>query len=183
MTPRYQTLEEIPVPAGVSLPPEMLYGTGLILRGAIIDYAGPPGPHLYPLNDEARARMEDWYQEWFEHRQDNPDGTTTMVRLQPHMKFRQIYSAPGEQHTLTVVAPAQTKPQGPSLAESQIPGSTQRVFDQRPGPANGTQIRKEYETPAMVGSKPEQLELGLVAAPPPLPSGDPAGSIRTTKAR
>jgi hypothetical protein len=170
--PRYQTLEEIPTPQGILLP------------GAIIDFEGSPGPHLYPMNAEARQRLEDWYQEWYEYDQALPDGSKVKVRHQPHLQFQQRYQEPSVQHPISVVsAPASLSPKGQSLAEVSAPGMGRSSNVQRPGPASNSHIRREFEeaetAPKEAEGEPE--DLALVAGPPPPDPTLPGATIKTTR--
>lgn len=165
--PRYQTLEELPTPNGILLP------------GAIIDFEGSPGPHLYPLNPEARARMEEWYLEWYEFDQSLPDGTKIKVRHQPHLQFRQMHSEPATVHQPVVISSSSPRsPKGQSLAEVNAPGMGKKAFDQRPGPAESSNIRKEFLEPL---NEEEGAQMALVAEPPPLDPSIPGATIKSSK--
>lgn len=64
----------------------------LLHPGSIIETEGPPGPHLVPLNEEARAKFEAWLTEEIPERDDNgklvknTDGSQRMYA--PREKFR-----------------------------------------------------------------------------------------------
>lgn len=133
-TPEYKVV----VREGAFIPPH-----GLIPAGSKIAYDGPPGDHLFPLNDEAVARMEEWYGE--EHPVRDKDGATVLgpdglPRLyKPHEKYR-LVGAPkaggASPQAVTVLAPPPAD-QGDSmtLAETLYDRTKPVSTDQRPGPA------------------------------------------------
>ena len=119
--PKYRCLQD------TFIAPFMFY------KGSVIESAAPPGNHLQPLNAEAKARMEDWYNE--EHEEVNErTGEKTGKMFKPHWKFRPAVYVPGAQASAKLLkAPAKDDMTGVlNLATAQM--SQQLNTDQRPGP-------------------------------------------------
>jgi hypothetical protein len=126
-TPMYLVL------ADIFAAPEM------IKTGSIIRTNAAPGDHLKPLNAEAEARMEEWYQEVVEYTETTFDDTTgapiqKLRKIQPHLRFKLAAETGGKPvHAIeTVKLPTKDQPGGMSLAETLIRHTS---TDQRPGPA------------------------------------------------
>lgn len=114
----------------------------LIEKGSIIDYAGPPGPHLYPLNDAAVAAFEAWYAE--EHPQLDKDGEPIFYldengqrcqkMYKPHAAWRRQDYKPVEKERFQLVAAA-PKPKPEELNHTLAGlGLKQATPDTRPPP-------------------------------------------------
>lgn len=134
-----------------------------VLAGSIVGTTASPGPHLEPVNDAAKARMEEWYREPFPEidvKTKQPTGKTIF----PHEDHRiRTYTA-GERHQTTVVAAPQAD--APTLALPQAAANLRINTDQRPGPAPGHSPSSFLPT----GASPEKAEpvketIAEVAAP------------------
>lgn len=74
----------------------------LLHPGSIIETEGPPGPHLVPLNDEAKAKFEAWLTEEMPERDENgklmknADGTQRMYRPREKFRFAMPSATPAE---------------------------------------------------------------------------------------
>lgn len=143
MAPRYKVLADTFI--------EPVY----IRSGSIIETPVTPGNHLQPLNEEAKAQMEVWYNE------DAPEvdekGTKTGKMYKPHMKFRNEVFEPGKPQTAVLLAGPPKDLEVPgmmSLGEANITVSS-RVTDQRPGPLDQY---KNLENPLL--ESPGTLEDG-----------------------
>ena len=152
-TPQYTVLDK----AGTFI------GSTLIPAGSVIETDGPPGPHLDPLNDEAKARMQTWYDEEYPLYDDKfkrvvVDGEPQF--FQPHKEFEIRRYASGEAQTATVLAPPPRDMKLLSLSEVLIKQDT----DVRPPPAiaPGKVTQLEESLPEVkltkVGPKPNTVE-------------------------
>jgi hypothetical protein len=135
--PEYRVLED------------SFYEPNHVLKGSIIRTTSAPGPHLQPLNAEAEARMEEWYDEEFDEL-DPKTQRPTGKKITPHARYRIGVSVKGEKHETTLVSgPPKDAPGSLSLAESM---QTQRPnTDQRPPPAREFAARQD--PPLMVEEK------------------------------
>lgn len=105
----------------------------LLEPGTIVIFEGLPGPHLLPLNDAAKAKMEEFYS--FEREEvDSKTRQPTGKMERPREKLRLTQSNPAPFTPATVVArPAQVNAlEVQSLAEI---AAARKSTDQRPGPA------------------------------------------------
>lgn len=131
MAPRYKVLEQ------------SFFAPNLVEAGSIIETQATPGPHLYPLNDEARERFEAWLTEEY----DEIDPTTrkpTGKKLRPHERYRRVEYTAGSQDTAELIAePKHEDKVGQSLHEINLKRST----DQRPKPKKEIQIAPEELEP------------------------------------
>ncbi|MDA4133912.1 MAG: hypothetical protein OK454_12440 [Thaumarchaeota archaeon] len=114
----------------------------LLEKGAIIEYVGSPGPHLFPLNALAKAAFEDWYNE--EHVLNDKDGEPILYinekgervlkMYKPHLAFRRTEYVPAEKARFNLVAP----PPAPTTPELNHTlgglGIKTATPDLRPGP-------------------------------------------------
>ncbi len=107
------------------------FAPDLLDPGTIIATNAPPGPHMEPWNEAAKARMEAWLSE--EHDEIDPKTLEkTGKKYRPHAKYRRAEYTPSAQQTAFVVEEAEENaPVGQTLAELQM----RRPTDQRPGPA------------------------------------------------
>lgn len=102
--------------------------------GTVIGFTGTPGAHLEPLNDAARARMEDWYNEEVDEldpRTRDPTGR----KLKPHAKFRfGGAQAPSVEPVMSVVSlPAPDAEENKIQTLAQM-AAAKKATDQRPPP-------------------------------------------------
>lgn len=102
--------------------------------GARIRYAGLPGNHLEPLNDAARAKMEEFYSATFPER-DPKTNALTGKQIEARAGLRPVTHEQGIDHLVDVVATAEddgidVKIQ--SLAEVM---AAKKSTNQRPPPA------------------------------------------------
>ena len=58
--PKYQLLEDAPMAPSSGPHAGQVH---LVRRGSVISFTGPPGPHMRPLNQAARDKLEAWYEE------------------------------------------------------------------------------------------------------------------------
>jgi hypothetical protein len=103
-----------------------------LLAGDIIATDSTPGEHLKPLNKEAKAKMEAWYEEELTYTvYDKDTGLPSQHKCWPHRKYRIQTSEPGQAQTVQVLKRAKTlnEPES-SVGFSFLKPST----DQRPGP-------------------------------------------------
>jgi hypothetical protein len=114
----------------------------LLEKGAVIEYMGSPGPHLFPLNALAKAAFEEWYQE--EHPLLDKDGEPILYinekgervlkMYKPHLAFRRTEYVPAEKARFNLVSP----PKPPSTPELNHTlgglGIKTPTPDLRPGP-------------------------------------------------
>lgn len=106
-----------------------------VKAGSIVRTWGPPGPHLQPLNESARQKMEEWFTEEFDEI-DPKTGKTTGQKVRPHEKFRirTNYATPSDRHHIEVVSgPPRDQPGSLSLAETL--SNPRASTDQRPAPS------------------------------------------------
>lgn len=128
--------------------------------GSIIEMEGMPGDHLEPLNAEAEAKMEEWYNLEYDEVSDKGEKTGKKVKpnWQKKPSVRELVEAP------SVKVLASPKPESErvlTLAEVMAGhGRTTDPTDQRPGPA----IIPESEAFDEDGPKV------LAAVPPPKPA-------------
>lgn len=101
--------------------------------GTRILYEGTPGNHLQPLNDAARAKMDEFYEAEFPE-MDPKTGQKTGKMIKPRQILRPVAYTPAELSKVTVTA----LPPEPSLhtdikslAELQ---ASRKATDQRPPP-------------------------------------------------
>lgn len=123
--------EEIPTyrivdPKGAFIEPQ------LVAAGSVIRYNGPPGPHLEPINDAARERMEAWYEEEYDEIDDK--GKKTGQKVKPHARYRMAppSETPATLYGVEVLAEAIPMEKVQSLAEIM---AAKTSTNQRPGPA------------------------------------------------
>jgi len=83
----------------------------LLHPGSIIETEGPPGPHLIPLNDEAREKFEAWLSEELPERDENgklmknADGTQRMHRPREKFRFALPSATPAEEPaSMTIIS-------------------------------------------------------------------------------
>lgn len=115
-------------------------GDVLHRQGSVIATDSSPGPHLKPLNKEAKARMEAWYEESVEYTTYKESGEPEMKLAYPHRRFRIKENAPGVQASADLIrGPRRDDPGGLSLGETLVGKNT----DQRPGPTKFNY--EEYE--------------------------------------
>lgn len=140
--PRYRVLQNC------FIEPHFLY------EGSVIDFGGPPGPHLYPLNAAAREKLELWYAE--EHDEVDKDGKKTGAKVTPHEAYRFLAAQPSQAETydMSLVRGPPKAGDHLSMAEAQAmrPNS---MGDQRPPPAPFIGLEDDEEGGA--------VDTGLVA--------------------
>jgi len=103
--PRYETLA-----------PTFIAPLPLIPKGTVIEFDGPPGPHLHPLNKEAHEAFERWYAEESDELEPGTFRKTGQkVRLRE--QFRAQHVAPVEPSTVRIVE-APPKEAAPSWEQS-----------------------------------------------------------------
>lgn len=114
----------------------------LLEKGSVIDYGGPVGPHLYPLNDEAVAAFQVWYEEEHEllDKEGEPiffldeDGVRKQKMYKPHAVFRRVDYKPAEKEQFTLVAaPPEPNPMEVNHTLAGL-GLKQATQDVRPPP-------------------------------------------------
>lgn len=112
---------------------DTFFAPKMVLAGSKVATHAPPGPHLQPLNEAARQRMEEWYEE--EHPTLDKNGDPNYDKTyKPHAMYRYADLAEVQQHEMHVLAePGKETPGNLSLAESLYGGPA--PTDQRPGPA------------------------------------------------
>lgn len=120
-TPKYKLLAD------------SFFAPRLLLAGSIVATHAPPGNHMEPLNDAARARMEAWYEE--EYPVLDKDGKDTGEKYKPHMKYRIQRYEPGEVHEVELLAAPKVADMTNSLSLSEVDQVRFKDTDQRPGPA------------------------------------------------
>lgn len=105
-----------------------------VLAGSIVATHAPPGPHLMPLNEAAKEKMEEWYNE--EHPTLDKNGDPNFEKMyKPHAIYRYAEPQAAEVHETHVLSEPTLNQTGElSLAESLY---SKRDTDQRPGPAPG----------------------------------------------
>lgn len=128
--PRYEVLTR------TFIEPEML------AKGCIIEFEGAPGPHLFPLNEEAKARMESWYDEeypFFDSEGEpvfymNEAGERVQKMYHPHAQYRRVEAPKIERARFNLVE----GPPGPRQEDLNHTlaglGLKQATPDVRPGP-------------------------------------------------
>lgn len=102
--------------------------------GATIEWEGPPGPHLEPLNAEARERFEEWYDQAYPAKDEKGKVIPGQFEY-PHQKYRTVEYSPGERNPVRIMeaAPRNDPGENPlSLAQLQL--RQMPDTDQRPGP-------------------------------------------------
>lgn len=103
--------------------------------GTRIIYHGVPGDHMVPLNDAARAKMEEFYEAEFPEL-DPKTGEKTGRMIKPRQILRPAPYIGAEAHAVTVTAmPAEPALHAhvSTLAEMAV---SKRATNQRPGPAH-----------------------------------------------
>lgn len=142
-TPQYRVIE----PA--------FFAPDLIPVGTIIATDAPPGPHLEPWNEAAKARMEEWYST----EMDEIDPKTkekTGKKIRPYAGYRPAPFNPAPQQTAQVLEePESAAPAGLTLAEIQ----QRKPTDQRPPPAT------RFKKTSPVADAPKAATV-VEAAPP-----------------
>jgi hypothetical protein len=73
----------------------------LLEVGTVVEYEGPPGPHLRPLNDAAIAALQSWAKEEVELL-DPFTGRPNGVKGPSPLRAGPILSAPGVQHKVVI---------------------------------------------------------------------------------
>ena len=97
-TPRYKALSDL------------FIAPYLVRKGSVFETASSPSHHMEPLNDEARAAMEVWYEEEIPEIdsktglpvRDPVSGEISMIK--PHRKFRTVVYTPAEAAAVTLIA-------------------------------------------------------------------------------
>lgn len=160
-TPQYQTKEDVPTPDGV------------LLKGAIIETDAPPGIHLIPLNDEARARMDDYFNEEFTYKMfDEKTGEQVTRKHRPRFDLRppELGGVAVVNHPIKVIAEAPPPERGKTLAEL----INERPVPNRvaPGPDRATQVRQEFVTETALddGSSVKVLQTAAKPVDPRAPN-------------
>lgn len=120
-TPRYKLLAD------------SFFAPRLLLAGSIVATHAPPGNHMEPLNEAAKARMEAWYDE--EYPVLDKDGKDTGEKYKPHMKYRIQRYEPGEVHEVELLAAPKAADMTGSLSLADVDQVRFKDTDQRPGPA------------------------------------------------
>lgn len=112
---------------------DTFFAPKMVLAGSIVATNAEPGPHLMPLNDAAKTKMEAWYDE--DHPTLDKDGTVNFEKTyKPHAMYRYAEQAAVEVHDVHVLSDPQLNQTGElSLAASLYAGKTDT--DQRPGPS------------------------------------------------
>jgi hypothetical protein len=178
-TPRYQLTDDMPVPG--------LQGSGMLLKGSIIemDATREPGPHMIPLNAEAEAEMENFYNREFAYKVFNKDtGQTETRKHQPRQGLRPVETpiGAGPVGSISLVAPPpEPSTKGMSLAE--LSNTAPKMEGPIPGPDAAKVVREEFRDKAKVAAldpAPDPTlpgDLSVVSAAPP----DPKAPKITTK--
>lgn len=65
---------------------DAFFAPQLLKAGTVIDWAGEPGPHMVPLNDEAVARMRQYYVDKPGASLNPTEGLQMTVELQPALR-------------------------------------------------------------------------------------------------
>ena len=63
----------------------------LLEKGSVIEMEGSPGPHLLPMNEEAKAAFEDWYKE--EHPVFDKDGEPIFYLDESGSRVQKFYAS------------------------------------------------------------------------------------------
>lgn len=75
------------MPAQYQLKEKAFFAPNLLPAGTVITYDGSPGHHLDPLNEEAVARMEAWYEEEMPELNEKGERTGRKVKLHAMHRF------------------------------------------------------------------------------------------------
>lgn len=139
----------------------------LIPSGSIIEFEGPPGPHLEPWNESARDAFAAWCDEEFDEI-DPKTKDPTGKKIKPRAKYRPVAYVETPQQTARVIAgPEPTDGIGQTLAEMSLKKNT----DQRPPAAR--RFKKESPVSAIAPS---------TEAPPPsakvIEAGPASGTVK-----
>jgi len=130
------------------------FAPDLLEPGTIIATEAPPGPHLEPWNEAAKARFEVWLNEEV----DEIDPRTkdkTGKKLKPHAIYRRVDYVAADQQTATVIAPPEPADvMGSTLAEL----SQRKSTNQRPPPS------RQFKTKSPVEDEPKVATV-IEAAP------------------
>jgi hypothetical protein len=112
---------------------DAFFAPKMVYAGSIIRTFLSPGPHMQPLNQAARDRMEEWYNE--EHPTLDKDGSPNYEKMwKPHLQHKLVTQAPAVVHEVEVLTgPSQAQTGELSLAESVY--ARYKDTDQRPGPS------------------------------------------------
>lgn len=155
-TPEYRTLE------ATFIAPHYIHA------GSVIRTEGPPGPHLQPLNEEARSRMEEWLKE--PHPEKDDKGKLTGQTHTPHEQYRRPDYVEADTHTVEIVS-GPPKDQPGSLDTSLAAAANLRPStDQRPGPAPVFADGSSAGVPPPSGAVADNGAVIVEAAPPPAPA-------------
>lgn len=112
---------------------DTFFAPKMVLAGSVVATHASPGPHLMPLNEAAKERMEAWYDE--EHPTLDKNGDPDPERTyKPHAIYRYADRAAVEQHEMHVISHPNTAEQTGELSLAASLYAGQKDTDQRPGP-------------------------------------------------
>lgn len=132
------------------------FAPDMVEAGSIIRYRGNPGNHLEPLNDSARAAMEEWYS--VEMEELNEKGQKTGQKVRPRELLRARPYESRLNHVPEVIAvPKKENVVVKTLAELSV---EKKATEVRPPP---------MAVPSPAETEPTALGLQIekAAAPPP----------------
>lgn len=132
-----------------------------VRKGSIFETEAPPGPHLVPVNAEARAAFERWYDEEIpeiDARTRLPvkasDGSIVMWK--PHAKYRTAVYEPADAATVTLISE-------PSPSNADFLDLAQARFAR----AGNGELRPAADPVHAAGTTTEDGTTILVSAPKP----------------